>query len=85
MFNNAFTKRDLAISGHDHVAIPANAQNCSGPNQALLRHEAVYDYISEAAAALGVGRLVRKQLPQHILQNPAVRVIQSFLGRINSD
>src|SRR4051794_13155352 len=45
---------------------------------------AIYDYSSEAAALLRVGRLVREQLPQHILQNPAVRVIQGFLRRINA-
>src|SRR6185312_5044628 len=39
MFNHAFAKRDLPISGHDYVAIPANTQNCSGANQALLRHD----------------------------------------------
>jgi hypothetical protein len=39
VLDDAFAKRDLAVPGHDHVAIPADAKNCSGTNQALLRHE----------------------------------------------
>src|SRR5581483_4340085 len=39
VLHHAGAERDLAIPGHDHMAIAADAQDCSGTNQALLRHE----------------------------------------------
>src|SRR5437762_11993 len=39
VLNHAFAERNLAVSGHNHAAVAANTQNCSGANQALLGHE----------------------------------------------
>jgi hypothetical protein len=46
MLNDAFAERDLAVSGHDNGAIPADTKNCGGANQAILGHESRLDYIS---------------------------------------
>src|ERR1039458_4359105 len=39
VLDDAFPERDLAVSSHYHLVIPANAKNGSRANQTLLRHE----------------------------------------------
>jgi hypothetical protein len=39
VFHHTRTERNLAVSRHNDMAIATNAQDCSGANQALLRHE----------------------------------------------
>src|SRR5580704_14660244 len=39
VFDNPFAERNLSVTGHDHIAVPADAQNRSGTYQSFLWHE----------------------------------------------
>src|SRR5256885_15389524 len=38
MLNHRLAQRNLAISCHDYVTVPADTKNCGGANQSLLVH-----------------------------------------------
>ena len=55
VLNDAFPEGDLAVSGHNHFSIPANAKNRSRADQTLACHELV-DYNSLKRGPDGVER-----------------------------
>src|SRR6185312_13762359 len=54
--------------------------------QAIARAVAgQYWFLSPPKGLVSLGNAPCRQLPEHVLQNPAMLVVERFLGRINSD
>src|SRR6266568_4375622 len=88
MLDHRLAQRNLAISCHDYVTVPADTKNCGGANQSLGDRRPRNLETAAAGLALRVHTVglgfSGQQLAKHELQNAAMGVVLRFLGSIDT-